>query len=397
MSTTFAAPGFHARWNATAALKAAAAFWFVVLVLGQLMFASSIALMYSMTALRGDMHAWNKRLAHGYVEGDTVGNAALMLHIAAAVLVMLSGAIQFLPSIRRRAPVLHRWNGRLYVGSAMVISLGGLYLLIARGTPTSVVQQIGTGLLGVIVPVCAIMAWRYALKRDFATHRRWAFRLFLTTSTALFIRSGVILSVLIASRGGAVDLTLIKGPVLTAMTFGQYCVPLAILELYFWTQRRGTASARWAMATALAVITLIMASGIAAASVGLFIPNFRTAFDARRSIAVELATTIKSGGVQTAIAQYHRLRTTTPIVYNFDEDELNALGYDLLRAGKYQDAIAIFQLNTETYPHSGNTWDSLAEGYMDNGDTRTAIADYRKSLAINPGNQNAMAMLQKLR
>jgi hypothetical protein len=34
---------------------------------------------------------------------------------------------------------------------------------------------------------------------------------------------------------------------------------------------------------------------------------------------------------------------------------------------------------------------------MDNGDTRTAIADYRKSLAINPGNQNAMAMLQKLR
>jgi Flp pilus assembly protein TadD len=72
------------------------------------------------------------------------------------------------------------------------------------------------------------------------------------------------------------------------------------------------------------------------------------------------------------------------------------LGYQLLRASQFRDAVRIFQLNVEAYPQSSNTYDSLGEAYMDDGDKPQAIANYRKSLALNPKNRNAVKMLQKL-
>lgn len=50
----------------------------------------------------------------------------------------------------------------------------------------------------------------------------------------------------------------------------------------------------------------------------------------------------------------------------------------------------------EAYPQSGNAYDSLAEAYMDNGDTRLAVANYQKSLQLDPSNSNAVQMLKKL-
>ena len=81
---------------------------------------------------------------------------------------------------------------------------------------------------------------------------------------------------------------------------------------------------------------------------------------------------------------------------NFDEDELNALGYDLMHSKQTRAAVRILQLNTESYPASGNTWDSLGEAYMNAGDNQNAIANYRKSLAINPANRNVLMMLGRL-
>jgi hypothetical protein len=385
------------RWiSANGALHAAAAFWLGVLVVGEIIFAASTALFYGLTALRGDLHSWNKHLAHGYMPGDPMGNAMLVGHLVAAVLITLSGAAQFIPAIRRRAPRLHRWNGRVFIVTACFLSLAGLYLVIARGTPTTPIQTFGTVVLGVLLIVCAGMAWRTALRRDFASHRRWALRLFLLTSSAIFIRTTISLVSVILAGAGTLDVTVIQGPVETAVIFGQYCVPLAVLELYFWSQTRGNAPARLAMAGTLVVLTLVMGAGIGAASAAIFVPNIRSALDKRPSIALALAETIKSGGVEAAVRQYRALRAVRPMTMNFDEDELNVLGYDLLHAKQTQAAVRILQLNTEAYPASGNTWDSLGEAYMDEGDKADAIANYRKSLAVNPANRNAVTMLAKM-
>lgn len=396
MSSTLSVSAFRMNLSAAGALRAAAGFWFTVALAGQVIFASSTALFYSMTALRGDMVVWNKRLVHGYAAGDPFGNAALIIHIVSAVLVIFSGAIQFVPAIRRHAPGFHRWNGRVYIFTAFGLAAAGLFLLISRGTRTTPLQEIGTGLLAALVMLCAAMALRYALKRDFVTHRRWAWRLYLVVSSALFIRSGIALAAMIAAGSGALDLTALKGSVLTFMTFGQYIIPLAVLELYFWTQRRGGRPARLAMAAGLVAIALTMGAGVAAASIGIFVPAIRTAFDPRLSISEALAETIKTEGVNAALAQYHALKAASKPVYNFDEDELNTLGYQLIQERNHSGAIRILSLNTEAYPKSGNTWDSLGEAYMDDGDIADAAANYHKSLAINPGNQNAREMLAKM-
>ena len=118
--------------------------------------------------------------------------------------------------------------------------------------------------------------------------------------------------------------------------------------------------------------------------------------DPRKSIAQTLSATIASSGIDAAAKQYIDLKAAAPATYNFDENELNNLGYQLIRANKFKEAVRIFQINVEAFPKSGNTYDSLAEGYMDDGNKAEAIANYQKSLQLNPKNRNAVAMLQKL-
>jgi tetratricopeptide (TPR) repeat protein len=150
------------------------------------------------------------------------------------------------------------------------------------------------------------------------------------------------------------------------------------------------------MAAVLFVVTLAMGAGILAVTAGVWIPTVKRAYDTRKSIAETLSFTIASNGVDEAARQYHDLKVAALGTYNFDEDELNTLGYELIRTDKFKEAIRIFQLNVEAYPQSGNVYDSLGEAYMNDGDKPRAIANYQKSLELNPRNRNAVLMLQKL-
>jgi predicted alpha/beta superfamily hydrolase len=78
------------------------------------------------------------------------------------------------------------------------------------------------------------------------------------------------------------------------------------------------------------------------------------------------------------------------------EGSMNLLGYQLLQDGKTEEAIAVFERNTEWYPQSSNVWDSYAEGLMEKGQNAKAIKYYKKSLEMNPGNTNAVDKLAEL-
>jgi tetratricopeptide (TPR) repeat protein len=280
--------------------------------------------------------------------------------------------------------------------SAFAISLAGLYMMWFRGTVGDLSQHLGQSLDAVLIMFCAAMALRYALARDFKTHRRWALRLFMVVSASLFIRAGLFLSFLLNRGAFGFNAATFSGPFLTFLSFGQYLVPLAVLEIYLRTQDRADAAGRFAMAAGLFVLTVFMGAGIAAATTLAFLPNIKRAYDHRASIAETLSATITSSGIDRAAKQYHDLKAAAPATYNFDEDELNTLGYQLIQANKNKQAIRIFQLNIEAYPRSGNTYDSLAEAYMDDGNKSQAIANYRRSLQLNPRNANAVKMIQKL-
>ncbi|MGA8273652.1 MAG: DUF2306 domain-containing protein [Candidatus Sulfotelmatobacter sp.] len=382
---------------ANTTLKAAVGFWFTVMVIGQLVFAFAVASFYGMAALRGtSQQAWSKHFTHGYVAGDTMGNLAIAVHLISAVIVILAGMLQLIPQIRNRFPVFHRWNGRLYIVTAFTISLAGLYMMWVRGSVGDLPQHLGSSLMAVLIMFCAVMALRYAMARDFKTHRRWALRLYLVVSASLFIRAGIFLSLFLNHGPFGFDPATFTGPFLTFISFAQYLVPLAVLEIYLWTQDRGNAPGRFAMAGGLFILTVALGVGVFAVTMAGWLPAVKAAFDSRKSITETLSATIASSGIDEAVKQYRDFKVAEPTTYNFDEDQLNTLGYELLQAKKLKEAIRIFQLNVEAYPESSNVYDSLAEGYMDDGNKPQAIANYQESLRLNPSNRGAVRMLRKL-
>jgi tetratricopeptide (TPR) repeat protein len=116
----------------------------------------------------------------------------------------------------------------------------------------------------------------------------------------------------------------------------------------------------------------------------------------RRSVAEALYKIVVEDGVEAAIEQYHILRKKQSDEYNFDESELNDLGYALLHLHRVTDAIAIFELNVEMYSDGYNTYDSLGEAFMIGGQVDLAIQNYAKSLELNPNNTNAIIMLHRI-
>jgi tetratricopeptide (TPR) repeat protein len=131
---------------------------------------------------------------------------------------------------------------------------------------------------------------------------------------------------------------------------------------------------------------------------------------------VEYAQQLKPLGSYTNVVAFSRecrvlskqngeWKIATQITHNPDsftaarniEAALNATGYQLLAQKKTKEAIDLFKLNTQFYPNSANTYDSLGEAQALDGDKTEAIKNYEKSIALNPKNENGKAALAKLK
>ena len=81
------------------ALKAPASFWFLMAVLGQFIFAITIAFFYGLTALKGGFMAWNQTLPQGAAVGNTFGDAVLAGLILCATLMSVAGAFHLISRV----------------------------------------------------------------------------------------------------------------------------------------------------------------------------------------------------------------------------------------------------------------------------------------------------------
>lgn len=250
--------------SATGALRAAALFWFLSALIGQWIFAYYTGASYVGRVLRGDLEGMTKAMHNAYVAGDVLGNLAVAAHMTLAFAILVGGPLQLIPSIRARFPTFHRWNGRAYLFGVVIASVAGLIMIWGRGTYSVSVRLGGTG-NALLVFVFGALALRAALARDFVSHRRWALRLFIAGSAVWFFR--VILMAWVVALGPVgIDFETASGPFLDLMAFGQYLIPLAILEGYLRAKQSPHAGVRWAMALVLAIFTLVMCGGIVAAS-----------------------------------------------------------------------------------------------------------------------------------
>lgn len=78
------------------------------------------------------------------------------------------------------------------------------------------------------------------------------------------------------------------------------------------------------------------------------------------------------------------------------ENDLNSRGYLLLKEGKIKEAIEVFKLNITFFPNSDNCYDSLAEACEAAGDKAGALANYKRSLELNPKSPHSIERLKVL-
>lgn len=240
-------------------------------ILGQILFLTFIVSYYYPPTLSGDFAAWNgKPLITGYLAGDTIGNLGFAVHVGFAALLTGSGMVQLLPIVRRRAPHVHRWSGRVFIGSAVILALGGLALVWLRGTYLNLPGALGISFNAITILVCLGFAWMLARRRDFAAHRRWALRLFAVASAVWFMRVAYMAWGIATGGAGIGDA--MDGPFDYFLVFGNTLLPLLVIEVFLRAEASKHRGARAATAAVMLLAALAVLGGSAGAWLVMWSP-----------------------------------------------------------------------------------------------------------------------------
>ena len=216
-------------------LSHTARFWFIAATLGQWAFIVFILLFYGGHSVQGEFAALNdKPHITGYVAGDTLGNSQWLMHVFIAAVVTFAGVLQLLPQIRQHWPALHRWNGRVFVLSALIATLTGFYLTWIRGSQLNLPSALSASLNGVVIVLFVLLAWRSARRRDFVSHRRHALRAYLLVNGVWFLRIGIVpAGMVLTALGQQMDY---NSPAFLIVSYASWLLPIALPQLYFIAQ-----------------------------------------------------------------------------------------------------------------------------------------------------------------
>lgn len=253
------------------ALQVAAGAWLITAIIGQWIFFYYIAVHYGGSAAYGRFADWTHASIIGYAVGDVLGNMIFASHILLAAIISFGGVLQLVPALRKRWPSFHRWNGRLFIIAALMVAVGGLYLVWVRGATTTSFGAVAISGNGLLMALCAVMAWRTARARRFIAHRRWAIHLFMQASGVWFFRLGLM--AWIFANGGPVGIgDKFDGPFIMVWSFGNFLVPMAIAEIYLRVDAVADVMPKVAIAALMFLLTILTAFGIFAAFVAMWRP-----------------------------------------------------------------------------------------------------------------------------
>jgi len=104
----------------------------------------------------------------------------------------------------------------------------------------------------------------------------------------------------------------------------------------------------------------------------------------------------QKGSAARAAELYRETHKRDPQVFVAPEFAINLLGYDQLQAGDKEDAIELFKLNTEAFPASANTQDSLSDGYLAAGEKELALAAEERCVELLPGDKSNAQVKEQL-
>ena len=224
--------------------------WFSAAVFGIYILA------FYLRAAPAHLARWNGALPSLYEPGHLAATVAIGAHMASGAVVLLLGPLQLVGAIRRAQPAVHRWIGRAFVTVAGLAGLGGLGFILGQGTIGGRPMDMGFGLYGLLMVVCAAQTWRHAAARRIETHRAWAIRLYALAIGSWLYRMDYGLWLTLAKGAGHTHG--FRGPFDVVMAFAFYVPNLVIAELVIRARR---APAHPALRAA-AVVAMLAATGL---------------------------------------------------------------------------------------------------------------------------------------
>jgi dienelactone hydrolase len=109
-----------------------------------------------------------------------------------------------------------------------------------------------------------------------------------------------------------------------------------------------------------------------------------------------VAAALRMAGGATSLREQFRAAKAKGEVFRLPpEGVVNQRGYDLLQQGNSQEAIEVFLLNVDAHPLSANTYDSLSDAYLADGQKALAIEFAEKALRALPEDPNQGEAYQK--
>jgi len=163
-------------------LKAGYLFWY-----GALLFFAYLMLLITMQYIPARNDA-----AFLLLKQDVIGmlhyRIAFFAHVYIGMFILLSGMMQFPAYIRKRFPAVHKWAGRIYAFGIIVIAgpTGFVMGYYGNGGPIS---QVAFCILAVLWIAFTWKAVAAARARQIAAHKRWMYRSYALTLSAISLRA----------------------------------------------------------------------------------------------------------------------------------------------------------------------------------------------------------------
>jgi uncharacterized membrane protein len=111
----------------------------------------------------------------------------ILAHTLFGPIALVCGMVNLLPAMRqRRRWTAHRWIGRTYLASALVLSVAGLLLAFHAAGGTA--SRIGFALLAVLTLVTVVQGYRFIRVGNVRQHREWMLRSYSLIFGAVTLR-----------------------------------------------------------------------------------------------------------------------------------------------------------------------------------------------------------------
>jgi len=203
------------------------------------LFAAFILVFYIGASIRHRWHLWDSFLPL-YEDHTALSTTGMMTHLICAAILLLLGNIQILQVVRKKAPRVHHWCGRIYIACAFLAGFGGLTFIVVHGCAGGIVQNIGFGIYGALMVICSTLTVLYAaLWRNYDQHKIWATRTYTLSIGSWLYR--MFYGVWNATVGqNVLHTNRFRGAFDYFMDFGFFMVPLLVNEAYLRGQRPQT-------------------------------------------------------------------------------------------------------------------------------------------------------------